>query len=78
MVYRPAAFKGWGVELEVEGVRYIEMHRGPEKYIHTYIIIHTYTYVRTSLVPQTPNVRTRYADIGLGLVSGNIVYNELF
>ena len=23
------AFKGWGVDLEVEGVRYIEMHRGP-------------------------------------------------
>ena len=22
------AFKGWGVDLEVEGMRYIEMHRG--------------------------------------------------
>ena len=24
------AFKGWGVDLEVEGMHYIEMHRGPQ------------------------------------------------
>ena len=27
------AFKGWGVDLEVEGVCYIEMHRGPAAYV---------------------------------------------
>ena len=33
IVARPAAFKGRGVDLEVEGVRYIEMHRGPRIYV---------------------------------------------
>ena len=28
------AFNGRGVDLEVEGVRYIEMHRGPYIYVH--------------------------------------------
>ena len=27
------AFKGLGVDLEVEGVRYIEMHRGPAAHV---------------------------------------------
>ena len=32
-ILRWTSFKGLGVDLEVEGVRYIEMHRGPHAYM---------------------------------------------